>query len=160
MLPMIHRCFQLSLNQIVFLLSELYYILSFNQDFLTYTNNCTQHEHCTYSKAISLPNLIQLSNRIQIHQTPRQQSKVLCFIIPWVCEPYGCNLPNIFSTHNSESPPQQAKQVLHNTKTYTIFSLGQNLAGMFVRILLSFDLLMVKLNCKTIYNQSGLNETL
>lgn len=77
-----------------------------------------------------------------------------------VCEPYGCNLPNIFPTHNSESPPQQAKQVLDNPKTSTIFSLGQNLAGMFVRVLLSFDLLKVKLNCKTTYNQSGLNETL
>ena len=31
---------------------------------------------------------------------------------------------------------------------------------MFVRVLLSFDLLKVKLNCKTTYNQSGLNETL
>lgn len=50
---------------------------------------------------------------------------------------------------------------MDNPKTYTIFSFRQNLAGMFVRVLLSFDLLKVKVKQrKTTYNQSGFNETL
>lgn len=38
----------------------------------------------------------------------------------------------------------QAKQVLDNPKTFTGFNLRQSLAGKYVRILLSFDLLKVK----------------
>ena len=104
--------------------------------------------------------LMQHSNRIQIHQTPRQQihGKVLCFIIPW----YANHMAVTFLTFSLLI----TQKVLHSrpNKFWTIQKLPLfSVWGKIWQVCLSelsFDLLKVKLNCKTTYNQSGLNETL